>query len=110
MNIENNVFLTDLKVFSMLILGIAIAIFEYAYKKDSGIHAIYGIEILVLALVTIGFIYLDIMYKNKFIPITTTIAYIYSIYYTAKAIILYKRNKKRYFLNNMKEIIKKKED
>ena len=35
-NIENSVFLVDLKVFAVSILAIAIGVFEYAYKKDSG--------------------------------------------------------------------------
>lgn len=109
-NIKNNVFLVDLKVFSMSILAIAIGVLEYAYKKDSGIYAIYGIEVLVLSLVTIGFIYLDIMYKNKFIPIAMLVAYIFSIYYIAKSIIIYIKLKKQYSINNLKEIIKKKED
>lgn len=109
-NIDNDVFLVDLKVFGMSILVVAIGIFEYAYKKDSGTYAIHGIEVLVLALITIGFIYLNIMYKNKFIPIVMLIAYIFSIYYIAKAIIIYKKLKKQYFMNNIKEIIKRKED
>ncbi|MGN1269770.1 MAG: hypothetical protein ACI4UU_02740 [Clostridia bacterium] len=109
-NIENDVFLVDLKVFGMSILALAIGIFEYAYKKDSGIHAIYGIEVLVLALITIGFIYLNIMHKNKFIPIVMLIAYVFAIYYIAKSIIIYKKLKKEYFMNNIKEIIKRKED
>lgn len=32
-NIENSVFLVDLKVFAVSILAIAIGVFEYAYKK-----------------------------------------------------------------------------
>lgn len=109
-NIENDIFLVDLKVFGLSILVISIGIFEYAYKKDSGIYTIHGIEALILALCTIGFIYLDIMYKNKFIPIVILVAYIFSIYYIAKAIIIYKKLKKQYFMNNIKEIIKRKED
>lgn len=109
-NIENSIFLTDIKVFSLLILAIAIGILENAYKKDSGTHAIYGIETLILSIVTIGFIYLNIMYTDKFIPITVFIAYIFAIYYIAKSIIIYKKLKKQYYINNLKENIKKKED
>ena len=107
-NIENAVFLVDLKVFSLVVLVIAIGTFEYAYKKDSGRHAIHGIEVLVIALITISLIYVNIMMADKFIPITVMITYIFAIYYIAKAIIIYKKMKKQYFINNMKEIIKNK--
>ena len=107
-NIENSVFLVDLKVFSIVILAIAIGVFEYAYKKDSGRHAIHGIEVLVMALITISLIYVNIMHIDKFIVITVMITYIFTIYYITKAIVIYKKMKKQYLIDNMKEIIKNK--
>ena len=106
-NIENSVFITDLKVFSMAILIISIGIFEYAYKKDSGRHTIHGIEILMLSFITMLLVYIDIMWTNKFIYIVAFVTYIFAIYYVAKSIIIYKRMKKEYFLGEMKEMIKK---
>ena len=106
-NIENSVFVVDLKVFSMSILVIAIGVIEYAYKKDSGRHAIHGIETLVLAIATMGFIYLNMMWQEKFIPIVVIVALIVAIYYTAKTIIIYQKMKKQFSLENIKEIIKK---
>ena len=50
MNIESSIFIVDLKVFAVSLLAVAIGIFEFAYKKDSGKAAIYGIEILFLAI------------------------------------------------------------
>ena len=106
-NIENSVFLVDLKVFAVSILAIAIGVFEYAYKKDSGKIAIYGIETLILAFAMLAFIYLDIMCHSNFIIITVLITYTIAIYYTVKSIIIYQKMKKQYYINSMKEIIKK---
>ena len=106
-NIENSVFITDLKVFGMALLLVAIGIFEYAYKKDSGKHIIHGIEILLLAFITILLIYANLMWSNKFIYITAFVSYAFAIYYVAKSIIIYKKMKKEYFLEEMKKIIKK---
>lgn len=106
-NIENSVFITDLKVFGMALLLVTIGIFEYAYKKDSGKHIIHGIEILLLAFITILLIYVSLMWSNKFIYITAFVSYAFAIYYVAKSIIIYKKMKKEYFLEEMKKIIKK---
>ena len=106
-NIENSVFLVDLKVFAVSILAIAIGVFEYAYKKDSGKIAIYGIETLILAFAMLAFIYLDIMCHSNFVIITVLITYTTAIYYTVKSIIIYQKMKKQYYINSMKEIIKK---
>lgn len=106
-NIENSVFITDLKVFGMALLLVTIGIFEYAYKKDSGKHIIHGIEILLLALITILLIYVNLMWSNKFIYITAFVSYAFAIHYVAKSIIIYKKMKKEYFLEEMKKIIKK---
>lgn len=106
-NIENSVFLTDLKVFSVSIFVVAIAVIEYAYKKESGKHAIHGIEILVLSLITLGLVYLNIMENNKFIAITALISYIYAIYYIAKAMIIYTKMKKQSSIEKIKEMISK---
>lgn len=106
-NIENSVFVVDLKVFSMSILVIAIGVIEYAYKKDSGRHAIHGIETLVLAIATMGFIYLNMMWQEKFIPIVVIVSLIVAIYYIAKTIIVYQKMKKQFSIENIKEIIKK---
>ena len=94
-NIENSVFLVDLKVFAVSILAIAIGVFEYAYKKDSGKIAIYGIETLILAFAMLAFIYLDIMCHSNFVIITVLITYTIAIYYTVKSIIIYQKMKKQ---------------
>ncbi len=106
-NIENGVFLTDLKVFSIAVLVIAVVMIEIAYKKKSGKIAIHGIETLVLSFLTMGLIYVNLTWANKFIPITVLLAYVYAIYYVVKAAIIYCKMKKRYFVESMKEIIRR---
>lgn len=104
-NIEKNVYQTDLKVFSMCILFLAIILLEKAYKKDSGTLAIYGIETIVIAIITLALIYVEFMASANYINIVLTISYILAIYYVIKSIIIYIRRRKKYFVNNMKDMI-----
>ena len=107
LNIENNIFIIDLKVFSLSLLLLGIGIIECAYKKDNGKYAICGIEILILAIVTIFSIYINFEWKGEFVYIITTISYAFAIYYVIKAIIKYLKMRKEYFIDKMKKIIKK---
>ena len=104
-NIEHSVYQTDLKVFSMCILLIAIVLLEKAYKEDSGKLAMFGIETIVIAIITLGLIYVNIMMSVMYINIILIISYILAIYYVMKSIILYIRGKKKYFVDDIKEII-----
>lgn len=109
LNIKAEVYVTDLKVFSMCILATAIAIIEKAYKKDSGELALYGIETIVLALSTVALIYVELMLSSKYVFIVTTMSYIFAIYYLIKSIVIYIKQRKKYFVDDMKEIIKEEE-
>lgn len=104
-NIEQSVYQTDLKVFSMCILLIAIILLESAYKKDSGKLAMFGIETIVIAIITLGLIYINIMFSAMYINIILIISYVLAIYYVLKSIILYIRGRKKYFVDDIKEII-----
>ena len=107
-NIKSSIFIVDLKVFAVSLLAVAIGIFEFAYKKNSGKLALYGIEILFLAFCMLALIYIDIMLNSKFVIIAILLTYAISIYYTVKSIIIYKKMKKQYLINSLKkEIIKK---
>lgn len=108
-NIKNTVFIVDLKVFSFTVLIIAILLFERAYKKDSGTICIFGIETLVLSIATMLLLYVDIQMPGKFLVIVNAISLLFAVYYVGKSILLYTKLKKKYFMNNMKEIIKKEE-
>lgn len=106
-NIEIPILITDLKVFSLSILALAIILFEIAYKKDSGKYCITGIEMLILALVTVALMYISIMYSEKYVYIVSAISFIFAIYYIGKAIVLYCKTKKSYSIDSMNKIIKK---
>lgn len=110
MNIQGEVYITDLKVFSMCILLLAIALIEKAYKKDDGEIAVYGIEMIVLSLVTVALIYVNLMLSTRYVFIVTSISYIFAIYYLIKSIVIYFRKRKKYFVDNMKEIIHNKDE
>lgn len=110
MNIQPDVYVTDLKVFGMCILLLAIALIEKAYKKDDGRIALYGVELIVLSIVTIALIYVDLMLSTRYVYIVTSISYVFAIYYLVKSIVIYFRKRKKYFVDNMKEIINNKEE
>lgn len=109
-NIETSIYLTDLKVFSISLLVVAIIIFEYSYKNDNGNMCIHGIEVLILAIITLFLIYIYSLFINRaFSLIITLIIILYVIYFTIKSIIILFKMKKQYFKskNDIKEIIKK---
>lgn len=108
-NIDANIFLTDIKVFSIIILGISIIIFEKAYKNDSGELTINAIEILILACHTLSLIYVTNIFKFDFKYYVLTSSYIFSIYYTFKDIIIYTRENRKYLkqLSDISDIVKK---
>lgn len=108
-NIEANVFLTDLKVFSFGLLIIAIILFEYSYRRDNGNLCIHGIEILILAIITLFLIYIYSLYINRtFSLIITSISILSIIYFMIKSIIIFFKIENADFKskNDIKEIIK----
>lgn len=109
LNIETNVFLTDLKVFSVGLVILSILLFEISYKKDSGNLCIHGIEVLVLAILTLFSTYIYATYLPKFHMIVAATSFIFAIYYVGKSIVLYQKMKKKYYtnLNDIQDIIKK---
>jgi len=108
-NIKTEVYITDLKVFSLCILFLAITLFEYAYKNENGIFAIHGIEMLILSIINVGLIYVNLMLSSRYTVIVAAISFIFAIYYLLKTIVIYFRSRKKYFIDNMKEIMKKEE-
>ena len=104
-NIERLAYQTDLKVFAICILFLAIVLLEKAYKADSGKIAMFGIETIVLAIATVGLIYVNLMMSSNYINIVLVISYVILIYYIVKSIIIYQKGKKKYFIDNIKEII-----
>ena len=104
-NIEFSVYQTDLKVFAMCILFLSILLLEKAYREDSIKLAIFGIETMVIAIITLALIYINIMLSTKYINIILVVSYVLAIYYIVKAIIVDIKERKKYFIDNVKEMI-----
>ena len=94
-NIEESTYLTDLKVFGAVTIGITIILFEKAYKKDSGELTIYGIEMLIIAICTLLTNYIYKFYYSKYIYIITSIAMLFAVYYVGKSIVIYVKMKNK---------------
>lgn len=109
MNIQAEVYITDLKVFSICVLFLAIALIEKAYKQDDGRIAIYGIEMIVLSLITVALIFVNLMLQERYVYIVTSISYIFAIYYLIKSVIIYLKKRKQYFVEDIKEMIQEEE-
>ena len=58
MHIRPEIYLVDLKVFSLVSIAITIGTYERAYHKDSGRIAIHGIELMVLSIITLIALYI----------------------------------------------------
>ena len=104
-------YLIDLKVFSIIAVGITICIFEYAYKYDSGKITIIGIESLVASFVILSLHYVleyNIYPYQKYLIFFATI---FVTYYVLKTIIICirERYKCRKTANDIREIVKKEE-
>lgn len=94
-NIEESTYLTDLKVFSLITIGITIILLEKAYKKDSGELTIYGIEMLMIAICTLLTNYIYKFHYSKYIYIIASIAMLFAVYYVGKSIVIYVKMKNK---------------
>jgi len=108
-NIQRDILITDLKVFSIISIMITIIIFEYSYKKDSGIICIFGIETLVVSIATLFLAYLYAVEYSLFQLIVAGISMIFAVYYIIKSAIIYLKLKKEYYksINDINDIVKK---
>lgn len=94
-NIEQSTYLTDLKVFGAVAIGITIILFEKAYKKDSGEITIYGIEMLIIAICTLLTNYIYKFHYSKYTYIVTSMAMLFAVYYVGKSIVIYVKMKNK---------------
>lgn len=107
LNIDGPTFITDLKVFSLSILAIAIILFEFAYGKDDDKTALYGVEMLFVAIMSLVLLYTCILHKDKFIAVANIVACIGILYYLVKSISIYIREKLKWkkTISDVKEIV-----
>ena len=109
-NIKKENFIIDLRFFSVLLLAIAIVLFEKAYKKDNGKYFIHGIEILILAILTLFLPYFYFYCTDKLARSLVAISpAFFGVYYCIKGIIIEQKMRKQYRKenNDIKEIVKK---
>lgn len=107
LNIDGPTFITDLKVFSLSILAIAIILFEFAYGKEDDKTALYGVEMLFVAIMSLVLLYTCILHKDKFIAVANIVACIGVLYYLVKSISIYIREKLKWkkTISDVKEIV-----
>lgn len=103
-NIKPEIFVTDLKVFSISLAVVTIIIFEKAYKKDSDMLAIFGIETFVLAIITLISLYVFIIYPARYVLFIGAFSIVIDLYYIFKSIAIYTIGKKQYKNKNISDV------
>lgn len=104
-----NIHTINFNIFSIILLGIAIALFEFAYKKDSGNFTMYGIEALIVALITLFLPYVIFEISEERKKYYLLVSSYIGIYYIIKCIFI-SLNTKRIYLkeqSDIKDIVKK---
>ena len=88
-------------------LAIAIILFEFAYGKDDDKTALYGVEMLFVAIMSLVLLYTCILHKDKFIAVANIVACIGVLYYLVKSISIYIREKLKWkkTISDVKEIV-----
>lgn len=106
-NINKEAFITDLQVFSIALIITTVIIFEKAYKKDSGKLTIYGIELLILSIITMLLPRIYNQYTEIFVEIVGISSIAYVVYYLIKCIIIYAKTRRKIRKSDVKKIAKK---
>ena len=108
MNIREDTFVVDLKVFSISILIFSIILFERSYKKIDLTLFTHGLEALFVAIVTLCEVYIYQLFIDKFVMVIAIESLLISVYYIIKCVRIYSKTKKEYLrsLNDISEIVK----
>lgn len=108
-NIPTENYITDLKVFSGMLLVITILLFERAYKKEIGDLWLHGIEIMAIAIFTVYLMYFYFIYYQTFGTIIFSATIVCILYYAIKIIFMKRNMMKQYHksLVDIGEIVKK---
>ena len=107
--IGEELFRRGIQICTMIFLFIAIYIVEKAYKEDDGVKAIDGIEVLVLATAVLTLEYITNRFKFQFNSYSSTVSYVFAIYFVLKSIVIYTKGRKEVekSLSDIEEIVKK---
>ena len=108
-NIPTDVYITILKILSIILLITTIITYEIGYKKDNGEVWLHGVEIMIIAIFTLYLIYLYSIYYTTFLALIISASIIYLIYYAIKIVVIQRRIEKEYknSLTDIGEIVKK---
>lgn len=107
--IETETYLLYIKVLSFVLCAISIIYFELGYKKDNEGLFLYGVEVLILSLITLFSNYMYYLFFNNYNQILTGITAAVVVYYIIKILISRRSMKKQYYKeqNDIREIVKK---
>lgn len=100
---QENLFTRAWQAITMILLGLSIIIFEIAYRKDSGILAINGIETLVLAFFTLTLEYIKIRFNIDVRLYVIIGGSVFLVYYLLKIFTIYTSGRKK-VLNSLSDI------
>lgn len=106
-NMDSSRLVIGLKLFSLALIAVTIVMFEKAYNKESGELALFGIEALFTAILTLILLYLYIISKEQFVVTIVIYSIIAFVYYTIKSIIIksIKTKEWRKSISDIKEIM-----
>ena len=106
---ETEIFIQYIKIASFIFLLFSIFIFEIAYKKDSGTLAIYGIETLIVGIITLFLPYIIFELQPQYQIFYNLVGAYFGVYYIIKCICIAVKSKNNYSksISDVKEIVKK---
>lgn len=106
-NIPEDAYIKDLKVFSLATIAITIVLFEIAYNKDSGKIAIHGIETLLLSILTLVSMYIYILHRTKFLFVIMGGVVLATLYYLVRSIAVTIKEKRKWKdnISDVKDIV-----
>jgi len=106
-NIPEEAYIKDLKVFSLATIAITIVLFEIAYSKDSGKIAIHGIETLLLSILTLVSMYIYILHRTKFLFVIMGGVVLATLYYLVRSIVVTIKEKRKWKdnISDVKDIV-----
>lgn len=109
LNIPTNMYIGALKILSITLLVLTIAIFEYGYRKDNEEIWLHGVEIMIIAIYTLYLIYLYSIYYSKYWILILSAGIIYLVYFAIKIILIQRKLEMEYkkSLTDISEIVKK---
>lgn len=107
-NINKNIFIKDLKVFSISLLIVSILLIEKAYKSKNKKTAVTAVEVLIIGIVTLFLQYAYFSSYKIYNYMATIMAVVFAVYYILKSVynFLVTRRNFRNNISDIKEITK----